>query len=95
MYQQFMKVIISKKITLGDDQVILTKKCSIISQGRKIPIKWKDHGSITIPCTINDKTFKKVLVYTGANVSLMPLSIYQKLGIGKIKDTRMNLKFVE
>ena len=31
----------------------------------------------------------------GASVSLMPLSIYRKLGIGNVQDTRMTLQFAD
>ncbi|XP_050915014.1 uncharacterized protein LOC127129961 [Lathyrus oleraceus] len=49
------------------------------SKGMKIPIKKKDIVSVTIPCTIGNRTFKMELIDLGASVSLMPLSIYKKL----------------
>lgn len=61
----------------------------------KIPAKKKDRGSVTIPCTIGDRSFKKALIDLGASVSLMPLSIYKRLGIGKVQDTRMTLQFTD
>jgi hypothetical protein len=61
----------------------------------RIPMKKKDRGSVTIPCTIGDRKFKKALIDLGASVSLMPLSIYKKLGIGSIQDTRMTLQFTD
>ncbi|CAJ2659128.1 unnamed protein product [Trifolium pratense] len=93
-YAKFMKDIISRKRTIGDEKVRLTEQCSAILQ-RKIPQKLKDPGSVTIPCTIGDRTFKKALIDLGASVSLMPLSIYKKLGIGKINNTRMTLEFAD
>ncbi|XP_050896632.1 uncharacterized protein LOC127103410 [Lathyrus oleraceus] len=63
--------------------------------GMKVPVKKKDRGSVTIPCTIGDRSFKKALIDLGASVSLMPLSIYKRLGIGKIQDTRMTLQFAD
>ncbi|XP_050909287.1 uncharacterized protein LOC127123070 [Lathyrus oleraceus] len=60
-------------------------------EGMKIPIKKKDRGVVTIPCTIGDRSFNKALIDPGASVSLMPLSIYKKLGIGVVQDTRMIL----
>ncbi|XP_050890106.1 uncharacterized protein LOC127095466 [Lathyrus oleraceus] len=68
---------------------------SVILQGMKIPMKKKDRGSVTIPCTIDDRKFKKALINLGASVSLMPLSIYKKLGIDTVQDTRMTLQFVD
>ncbi|XP_050887142.1 uncharacterized protein LOC127092332 [Lathyrus oleraceus] len=61
----------------------------------KIPVKKKDRGSVTIPCTIGDRKFKKALIDVGASVSLMPLSIYKKLGIGSVQDTQMTLQFAD
>ncbi|XP_050908560.1 uncharacterized protein LOC127122233 [Lathyrus oleraceus] len=64
-------------------------------EGMKIPVKKKDRGSVTIPCTIGDRSFKKALIDLGTSVSLMPLSIYKRLGIGKVQDTRMTLQFAD
>ncbi|XP_058752769.1 uncharacterized protein LOC131625948 [Vicia villosa] len=64
-------------------------------EGMKILVKKKDRGSVTIPCTIGDRSFKKALIDLGASVSLMPLSIYKRLGIGKVQDTRMTLQFAD
>ncbi|XP_058722998.1 uncharacterized protein LOC131594782 [Vicia villosa] len=64
-------------------------------EGMKISVKKKDRGSVTIPCTIGDRSFKKALIDLGASVSLMPLSIYKRLGIGKVQDTRMTLQFAD
>ena len=46
-------------------------------------------------CTIKDRTFKKVLIDSRASVSMMSLSIYQRLGIGKVSDIGTNLKFAD
>ncbi|XP_058764184.1 uncharacterized protein LOC131637603 [Vicia villosa] len=95
IYAKFMKDIISKKRTTDTDSVILTETCSAILQGMKIPVKKPDRGSVTIPCTIGDRSFKRALIDLGASVSLMPLSIYRKLGIGRVQDPRMTLQFAD
>ncbi|XP_050896438.1 uncharacterized protein LOC127103210 [Lathyrus oleraceus] len=76
----------------------LFKKLKInimLLEGMKIPIKKKDRGVITIPCTIGDREFNKALIDPGASVSLMPLSIYKNLGIWVVQDTRMTLQFAD
>ncbi|XP_050915689.1 uncharacterized protein LOC127130767 [Lathyrus oleraceus] len=90
-----MKEVIAEKRPIGDGSVALNEKCSAISPGRRIPNKQKDLGAVTFPCTIKGKTFKKVLIGFGASVSLMSLSIYQRLGVGNVNDTRTNLKFAD
>ncbi|XP_050889394.1 uncharacterized protein LOC127094630 [Lathyrus oleraceus] len=81
-YAKFMKNIISKRRTTNTKPIILTKTCSAIFQNMRIPIKKKDRGAVTVPCTIGDRSFNKALINLGASVSLMPLSIYKNLGIG-------------
>ncbi|XP_050877208.1 uncharacterized protein LOC127080967 [Lathyrus oleraceus] len=94
-YAKFMQDIISKRRTSDTNPIILTETCSAILQGMKIPIKKKDRGAVTIPCTIGDRSFNKALIDLGASVSLMPFSIYKKLGIGVVQDTRMTLQFAD
>jgi hypothetical protein len=95
IYVKFMKDIISKKRSTNTEPVILTETCSAILQGMKIPVKKKDSGSVTIPCTIGDRKFKKALIDLRASVSLMSLSIYKKLGIDIIQETRVTLQFAD
>ncbi|XP_050908539.1 uncharacterized protein LOC127122205 [Lathyrus oleraceus] len=94
-YAKFMNDIISKRRTTDTNPIVLTETCSAILQGMKIPIKKKDRGTATIPCTIGDRSFNKALIDLGATVSLMSLSIYKKLGIGVVQDTRMTLQFTD
>ena len=68
-----------------------TEQCSAILQ-KKLPPKLKDPGSFTIPCTINNQFFDKALYDLGASINLIPLSIYQKLGLGKAKPTTVTLQ---
>jgi hypothetical protein len=51
IYAKFMKDIISKKRSIEGEPVMLTETCSAILQGLKIPVKKKDRGAVTIPCT--------------------------------------------
>ncbi|XP_050909393.1 uncharacterized protein LOC127123188 [Lathyrus oleraceus] len=93
MYKIFMKEVITEKRPIEDGLVAFNEKRSEISPGRRIPSKQKDPGEVTIPCTIKDISFKKVLIDSRASVSLIPLSIYQRLGLGNVCDTRTNMKF--
>ncbi|XP_050889220.1 uncharacterized protein LOC127094427 [Lathyrus oleraceus] len=94
-YAKFMKDIILKRRSTDTDSIVLIETCSAILQGMKISVKKKGRGSVTIPCTIGDRSFKKALIDLGASVNLMPLSIYKRLGIGKVQDTRMTLQFTD
>ncbi|XP_058767675.1 uncharacterized protein LOC131641389 [Vicia villosa] len=85
IYAKFMKDIISKKRTTDTDSVILTETCSAILQGMKIPVKKPDRGSVTIPCTIGDRSFKRALIDLGASASLMPCPSTGNSGLEEFK----------
>jgi len=48
----------------------------------KLPHKLKDPESFSMPCVIGSETIKKVMGDLGASVSLMSLSLSERLGIG-------------
>jgi len=48
----------------------------------KLPSKLKDPESFTIPCVLGSETIEKAMCDLGDNVSLMPLSLCERLGIG-------------
>ncbi|XP_058726045.1 uncharacterized protein LOC131597358 [Vicia villosa] len=92
---KFMKEVIAKKRPVGGEPEIVIEKCSRVSPDRKIPIKKKDPRAVAIPCTIKDKMFKKVLIDSDSSVSLMSLSIFKKLDLGKISENGKKLKFAD
>ncbi|XP_050908779.1 uncharacterized protein LOC127122500 [Lathyrus oleraceus] len=93
MYKKYMEEVMAGKKPTTEELVALKEKCSANSLGQKNPNKQKDPGAVTVSCKIKERTFKKVLIDSGASVSLMPLSIYHKLGIKNVSDTKTNLKF--
>ncbi|XP_070017754.1 uncharacterized protein [Nicotiana sylvestris] len=54
--------------------------------------KLSDLGSFTIPCTIGSFAFAKALCDLGASINLMPLAIYKRLEIGRVRPTSMLLQ---
>jgi hypothetical protein len=80
----FLKKKISKKKTIEHHETIaLTRESSAII--KKIPPKLRDPGSFTIPCVIGD---------LGASVSMLPLSLFKRMGI-ELKPTDLTLKLVD
>ncbi|GJW30503.1 reverse transcriptase domain-containing protein [Tanacetum coccineum] len=61
----------------------------------KLPSKEKDPGSFTIPCDIGQLHIDNALVDLGASISLMPYTMYKKLGLGEPKATRMSLELTD
>ncbi|KAK8923616.1 hypothetical protein KSP39_PZI019737 [Platanthera zijinensis] len=94
-YAKFMKDILSKKRKFAEKEVVaLTEECSAILQ-KKLPPKLKDPGSFTIPCSIGVKFTGKALCDLGASINLMPLSIYNTLGLGEIAPTSLTLQLAD
>ncbi|XP_062103685.1 uncharacterized protein LOC133814784 [Humulus lupulus] len=94
-YVKFMKEILSKKRKLEDyETVALIAKCIAILQ-KKLPPKFKDSGSFTIPCTIGNVVFEKALCDLGEGVNLNPLSIYKKLKLGEARPTTASLQMAD
>ncbi|XP_035550037.1 uncharacterized protein LOC108989976 [Juglans regia] len=91
-YVKFLKDTISKKRRLKEFGTMkLSEECSTILQ-KKLPQKLKDPGSFTLPCTIGNSFFDKVLCDLGTSINLMPLSVCRKLGLGELKQTTISLQ---
>ncbi|GJW53729.1 reverse transcriptase domain-containing protein [Tanacetum coccineum] len=69
-------------------RITLNERCSAILLN-EIPLKDKDPGNFTIPCIIGNVKINKALADLGANISLMPYSMFTRLGLGEQKPTSM------
>lgn len=90
-YAKFMKSILTKKKRLEDfEMVAMTEECSVVLQ-HKLPQKFKDPDSFTIPCSISDALFDQSLCDLSTSIDLVPLSIFSKLGLPGAKPTNILL----
>nr|GEV99293.1 hypothetical protein [Tanacetum cinerariifolium] len=74
--------------------VTINERCSAVLLN-KLPSKEKDPESFTIPCHIGDLHINNTLTDLGASISLMPYTMYEKLGLGEPKPTRMSLELAD
>ncbi|GKA18901.1 DNA-directed DNA polymerase [Tanacetum coccineum] len=72
----------------------MNERCSAILLN-KLPSKEKDPGSFTIPCDIGQLHIDNALADLGASISLMSYTMYEKLGLGEPKATRMSLELAD
>nr|XP_009591751.1 uncharacterized protein LOC104088727 [Nicotiana tomentosiformis] len=72
----------------------LTQICSVVVT-RPVAEKLSEPLSFTISCTIGRYAFARVLCDLGESINLMPLSIYNKLGIGRSRCTYMLLQLAD
>ena len=92
LYTKFMKDILTKKGKYIDNESIMVGgNYSTVIQ-RKLPKKFEDPRSVTIPCTIGKELVGKALIDLGASINLMPMSMCRRIGNLKIEPTRMTLQ---
>ncbi|GJY20139.1 reverse transcriptase domain-containing protein [Tanacetum coccineum] len=58
----------------------------------KVHKNLEDPRKFLIPCILQDHKFYNSLAASGASINLMPHLIYEKLGVGPLKPTRMTLE---
>ncbi|KAI3730012.1 hypothetical protein L6452_18688 [Arctium lappa] len=78
---------------LTASQVVQSGCNAILSS--KIPPKLKDTGSFTIPCSIGGEEIGKALCDLGASINLMPLSVFNTLGIVEARPTTVTLQLAD
>ncbi|GKB60427.1 reverse transcriptase domain-containing protein [Tanacetum coccineum] len=61
----------------------------------KLPSKEKDPESFTIPYDIDQLHINNALADLGASISLMPYTMYEKLGLGEPTPTRISLELAD
>ena len=77
-----------------DKKAFLTEQVSAIIQC-KTPVKYKDPGCLTISVNIGGTCIEKALLDLGANVNLLPYSMYKQLGLGELKPTSITLSLAD
>ncbi|KAL4340439.1 hypothetical protein GQ457_08G034750 [Hibiscus cannabinus] len=91
-FTKFLKDIVCKRKRVNEfETVALTEKCVAILENR-LPPKLNDSSSLTIPCSIGNHYVGKALCDLGADINLMPKSVFQWLCIGKAKPTTVTMQ---
>ncbi|GJW66116.1 zinc knuckle CX2CX4HX4C containing protein [Tanacetum coccineum] len=94
-YAKHMKDLVESKLQTNDDEEIrMNPRCSALLQNR-LPPKEQDPGSFILPCFIGKLDFKNALAYLGASISIMPLLMYKRLGIGKLEPINMVIEMAD
>lgn len=78
----------------GVNSVKLNERCSEFLRN-ELPPKEKDLRSYTLPCLIGNLNISNVLAVLGANISIMPYSMFTRLGVGKLKPIKMDIEMAD
>ncbi|XP_028220293.1 uncharacterized protein LOC114401918 [Glycine soja] len=95
LYAKFLKdMLTGKNNYIHSDTLVVEGNCSVVIQCI-LPLKHKDPGSVTIPCSIGEVSFGKALIDLGASINLISFSMCQRLGELEIMATRMPLQLAD
>ena len=88
---KFLKDLCTVKRKLNvQNKVFLTEQVSSILQTNVAP-KYKDPGCPTIASHIGGTVIDRALLDLRASVNFLPFIMYQELGLGEMKSTRITL----
>ncbi|GKB08337.1 hypothetical protein Tco_0836621, partial [Tanacetum coccineum] len=94
-YAKHMKDLVANKPrTQEDKENRMNPRCSALLQNQ-LPHKEQDPGSFILHCSIGRLDFNNALAHLGASISVMPLSMYKRLGIGKLEPINMVIEMAD
>ena len=94
-YAKFLKDLCTVKRELNvDKKAFLIEQVSDIIQCKTL-VMYKDPGYPTILVNIRGTCVEKALLDLGANVNLLPYSVYKQLGLGELKPTTITLSLAD
>ncbi|GJY29550.1 hypothetical protein Tco_0405317 [Tanacetum coccineum] len=94
-YPKFMKDLVANKpLIVENKDVIINRRCLALLLNQ-LPPKEKDPGSFILPCSIRRLDFNNALADLRASISIMPFSMYKRLGIGKLETIKMNIELAD
>ncbi|CAN6573184.1 unnamed protein product [Malus baccata var. baccata] len=94
-YAKFLKELCTTRKRISTKEVVkVGENVSAILQ-RKLPPKYKDPGSFTIPCVIGNTRFEFAMLDLGASINVMPYSIYASMNLGELKNDGVTIQLVD
>ncbi|GKB68715.1 reverse transcriptase domain-containing protein [Tanacetum coccineum] len=90
----FKKMLNNKDKLIELTKTHLNENCSAVVL-KKLPEKLGDPGRFLIPCDFSEFDNCLALADLGASINLMPLSIWKKLGLPGLNDTKMVLELAD
>ena len=94
-YVNFFKELCTNKRKLNNNEKVSVGENISIALQRKLPLKCKDPGTFTIPCTISNTRFERCMLDLGASINVMPYSIYNSLNLGPMEETGIIIQLAD
>nr|GEW76314.1 reverse transcriptase domain-containing protein [Tanacetum cinerariifolium] len=94
-FAPMFKILLNNKNKLIElTKTLLNENCSVLVL-KKLPEKLGDPGRFLIPCDFSEFNNCLALADLGASINLMPLSIWKKLQLPTLNDTKMVLEITD
>ncbi|GKE49246.1 hypothetical protein Tco_1480504 [Tanacetum coccineum] len=94
-YAKHIKDLVENKPrTEEDEEIRMNPRCSALLRNH-LPSKEQDPGSFILPCSIGKLDFNDALADLGASISVIPLSMYKRLGIRKLEPINMVIEMAD
>jgi len=61
----------------------------------QILVSYKDPSCPTISCTIGQMEINRALLNLRASINLLPFSVYQQIGLGKLSPIQVTIQLVD
>ncbi|XP_071735924.1 uncharacterized protein [Rutidosis leptorrhynchoides] len=93
-YDRFIKELIYQRGKYYDEtSFFIEEECNKILASRpRIPRKLGDPGKFVFPCKFGKSEMFNALANLGASINLMTHSLYERLGLGPLKPTRIRIR---
>ncbi|XP_071708230.1 uncharacterized protein [Rutidosis leptorrhynchoides] len=93
-YGRFINELISQRGKYhGETSFFIEEECNKILASRpRIPKKLGDPGKFVFPYKFGESKVFNALADLGASINLMPHSLYERLGLGPLKPTRIRIR---
>ncbi|CAA0839620.1 Uncharacterized mitochondrial protein AtMg00860, partial [Striga hermonthica] len=93
-YVKFFKDLVTKKRKFGDGEKVVVYKAASAMQ-HDLPKKERDPGGFVIKIALENGKEASGMLDLGARINLMSFSIFQRLGLGDLRPTRMCLQLAD
>ncbi|CAA0830862.1 Unknown protein, partial [Striga hermonthica] len=93
-YGKFFKDLVTKKRKFEDGEKVVVYEAASAMQ-HDLPKKERDPGGFIIQIALGNGKVASGMLDLGAGINLMPFSIFQRLGLGDLRPTRMCLQLAD
>ncbi|KAJ1700987.1 hypothetical protein LUZ63_000766 [Rhynchospora breviuscula] len=95
IYAKFLKELCTGKRSLEELKTVVLTDRSSEALKSKMPPKLEDPGRFALTCVIGNAIIKQALCDMGASVSLMPKTVFERIGFGELRPTDKTIQLAD